>query len=74
MNKVKNTLVLLARMEILISAMGLGHWVPVCGFHTQPQEKTPQDLNSVDWAIELKCRHTGFAYTYTYNSYGCNNF
>ena len=37
MNKVENMflLVLQSRMEILVTVQGLGHGVPVCGFHTQ---------------------------------------
>ena len=36
MNKVKNILVLQSRIEILVTVPGLGHGVPVCGFHTRP--------------------------------------
>ena len=36
MDKVKNILVLQSRIEILVTVPGLGHGVPVCGFHTQP--------------------------------------
>ena len=36
MNKVKNILVLQSRIEIMVSVTGLGHGVPVCGFHTRP--------------------------------------
>ena len=36
MDKVKNTLVLQSRIEILVTVPGLGHGVPVCGFHTRP--------------------------------------
>ena len=37
MNKVKNILVLQSRIEILVTVPGLGHGVPVCGFHTRPK-------------------------------------
>ena len=37
MNKVKIILVLLAMTEILASVSGLGHGVPVYGFHTRPE-------------------------------------
>ena len=36
MNKVKNILVLQSRIEFLVTVPGLGHGVPVCGFHTRP--------------------------------------
>ena len=36
MNNVKNILVLQSRVEILVTVPGLGHGVPVCGFHTRP--------------------------------------
>ena len=36
MNKVKNILVLQSTTEILVTVPGLGHGVPVCGFHTRP--------------------------------------
>ena len=36
MNKVKNILVLQSRIEILVTVPGLGHGVPVYGFHTRP--------------------------------------
>ena len=39
MNKVKNILVLQSRIEILVTVPGLGHGVPVCGFHTRPRYK-----------------------------------
>ena len=47
MNKVKNILDLQSRIEILVTVPGLGHGVPVCGFHTRPiwsQYKTPGSL------------------------------
>ena len=36
MDKVENILVLRSRIEILVTVPGLGHGVPVCGFHTRP--------------------------------------
>ena len=36
MKKVKNILVLQSRIEILVTVPGLGHGVPVYGFHTRP--------------------------------------
>ena len=36
MKKVKNILVLQSRIQILVTVPGLGHGVPVCGFHTRP--------------------------------------
>ena len=38
MNKVKNILVLQSMIEILVTVPGLGHGVPVCGFHTRPEK------------------------------------
>ena len=34
MDKVKILLVLQFRTEILVTVQGLGHVIPVCGFHT----------------------------------------
>ena len=34
---VKNILVLQSRIEILVTVPGLGHGIPVCGFHTRPR-------------------------------------
>ena len=55
MNKVKNILVLLSRIEILISVTGLGHGFPVCGFHTRPkwQVKVQPLLHSCTFGFPL---------------------
>ena len=50
MNKVKNILVLQSRIEIMVSVTGLGHGIPVCGFH----KDAPKDgIRSTDLTFYL---------------------
>ena len=63
MDKVKNILVLQSRIEILVTVPGLGHGVPVCGFHTGPlfrlgmkaTAELPSRAEKANPAIKFSC-------------------